>query len=434
MKILLINPKNVGRGQATVRFMASTPLALSILASLTPEEDSVVIIDENDRDIPYDMEVDIVGITSMLHVSGRALDIAKKFRSQGTTVVMGGFFVSLWPQKAEDHVDSIVIGEAENVWNTLLEDFRSGKLKKRYQTSTFSDLSNVPFISKKWFPNEECYHVETSRGCPFHCDFCCVTRFYKGTLRHRPIPDVVRQIRECSDKMIFFVDDNIAINKKYAKELFKALTPLKISWSGQFSINAANDDELLELCAESGCKLLFTGFETLNSKNLDDVDKNWMDTEKFPGLIENIHKHGIGVYGSFMFGFEKDTSDIFHQTLMFCEENKLDLALFSAIFPVDGSKFHKQLKAENRIFEKDSSKFNGQHSTFKTKNMTSRELDDGLRWIWKEFYSKRSMKKRVGHLLDKRKKSTLSTQRNNLSAEEVMIAVNTAFRVAVADF
>ena len=143
MKILLINPKNVGRGQATVRFMASTPLALSILASLTPEEDSVVIIDENDRDIPYDMEVDIVGITSMLHVSGRALDIAKKFRSQGTTVVMGGFFVSLWPQKAEDHVDSIVIGEAENVWNTLLEDFRSGKLKKRYQTSTFSEIGRA---------------------------------------------------------------------------------------------------------------------------------------------------------------------------------------------------------------------------------------------------------------------------------------------------
>tara|TARA_B100000959_G_C14958949_1_gene614946 strand:+ start:359 stop:1663 length:1305 start_codon:yes stop_codon:yes gene_type:complete len=434
MKILLINPKDVGRGQASVRFMASTPLGLNILAALAPEEDSVKIINENYRDIPYEEEVDLVGITSMLHASGRALDIAKKFRSRGVKVVMGGFFVSLWPQKAEDHVDSIVIGEAENVWNTLLEDFRSGKLKKRYQTSSFADLSNVPFISKKWFANEECYHVETSRGCPFHCDFCCVTRFYKGTLRHRPIADVVRQIHECSDKMIFFVDDNIAINKKYAKELFKALTPLKISWSGQFSINAANDDELLTLCAKSGCKLLFTGFETLNSKNLDDVDKSWMDTEKFPGLIENIHKHGIGVYGSFMFGFEKDTSDIFHQTLMFCEENKLDLALFSAIFPVDGSKFHKQLKAENRIFEKDSSKFNGQHSTFKTKNMTSRELDDGLRWIWKEFYSKPSMKKRVGHMLDKRKKSTLSTQRNNLSAEEVMIAVNTAFRVAVTDF
>ena len=245
---------------------------------------------------------------------------------------------------------------------------------------------------------------------------------------------MVRQIRECSDKMIFFVDDNIAINKKYAKELFKALIPHNIAWSGQFSINGANDDELLKLCAESGCKFLFTGFETLNSKNLDNVDKNWMDPQKFPGLIENIHKHGIGVYGSFMFGFEQDTSDIFHQTLMFCEKNKLDLALFSAIFPVDGSKFHEQLKAENRIFEKDSTKFNGQNSTFTTKNMTSQELDDGLRWIWKEFYSKHSMKKRVGHLLNKLKGSKLSTQPNNLSTEEVMIALNTAFRVAVTDF
>ncbi len=283
--------------------MTSTPLALNILASLTPEEDSVNIIDENYRNIPYEQEVDLVGITSMLHVSGRALDIARKFRSRGVKVVMGGFFVSIWPQKAEDHVDTIVIGEAENVWKTLLEDFRSGKLKSRYQASTYTDLSNVPFVSKKWFGNEECYHVETSRGCPFHCDFCAVTRFYKGTLRHRPIGDVVRQIRECSDKMIFFVDDNIAINKKYAKELFKALTSLNITWCGQFSINAAHDDKLLKLCAESGCKFLLTGFETLNSKNLVEADKSWMDPQKFPELIENIHKHGIGVYGSFMFGF-----------------------------------------------------------------------------------------------------------------------------------
>tara|TARA_Y100000294_G_C8536567_1_gene329321 strand:+ start:160 stop:1464 length:1305 start_codon:yes stop_codon:yes gene_type:complete len=434
MKIFLINPKNVGRGQASVRYMASTPLALSILASLTPEKDSVRIIDENKRDIPYEEEVDIVGITSMLHASGRALDIAKKFRARGVTVVMGGFFASLCPREAEDYVDTIVIGEAEHVWGNLLEDFRSGKLKSRYQAGNLIDLSNVPFVSKKWFENGDCYHIETSRGCPFHCDFCSVTKFYKGTLRHRLINDVVRQVRECSNKMIFFVDDNIAINKKYAKELFKALTPLNITWSGQFSINAANDDKLLKLCAESGCKFLFTGLETLNSKNLENVDKNWMDPQKFPGLIENIHKHGIGVYGSFMFGFEQDTSDIFHQTLMFCEENKLDLALFSAIFPIDGSKFHEQLKAENRIFEKDSAKFNGQHATFTTKNMTSRELDDGLRWIWKEFYSKRSMKKRIGHLISKIKETPLSTESNNVSTEEFMVALNTSFRVAVTDF
>ena len=434
MKIFLINPKNVGRGQASAQLMTSTPLALSILASLTPEEDSVNIIDENYKDIPYEQDVDLVGITSMLHVSGRALDIAKKFRSRGVKVVMGGFFVSLCPQKAEDHVDTIVIGEAENVWKNLLEDFKSGKLKSRYRASTYTDLSNVPFVSKKWFGNEECYHVETSRGCPFLCDFCCVTKFYEGTLRHRPLGDVIRQVRECSDKMIFFVDDNIAINKKYAKELFKALIPLNIKWSGQFSINLANDNELLGLCAESGCKFLFTGFETLNPKNLDNVDKNWMDPQKFPELIENIHKHGIGVYGSFMFGFEQDTTDVFQQTLMFCEENKLDLALFSALFPIDGSKLYAKLKAENRLFEKDMAKFNGQHSTFTTKNMTSQELDYGLRWIWKEFYSKRSMKKRIGHLIKGLKGIRLSIRSNNLSTEELMVALNTSFRVGVTDF
>ena len=179
MKILLINPKNVGRGQASVRFMASTPLALSILASLTPEEDSVVILDENHKDIPYEQEVDLVGITSMLHLSGRAFDIAKKFRSRGVPVVMGGFFVSLWPHKAEDHVDSIVIGEAENVWKTLLEDFRSGKLKRRYKASTYIDLSNVPFVSKNGLEMKSVTILKQAAGVLFTVIFVALQNFMK---------------------------------------------------------------------------------------------------------------------------------------------------------------------------------------------------------------------------------------------------------------
>ena len=433
MKLLLINPKRVGRGQSSIRYMNTTPLALPTLKALTPDDVEVKIVDENYEDIPYDEKWDLVGITVMIHVSPAAIEIAKKFRQQGIKVAFGGFFPTLWYGDARDHVDTVVAGEAEYIWKDVIRDLNKNQLKPYYRAGQLIDLKDIPFIKKEFFTEQsEAYHVESTRGCPYNCDFCAVTNFYGAKFRHRPIDHVVRQLEEFKGESIFFVDDNIMGNPKYTRELFKAIIPLKIKWSAQYSLNHAEDQELMELAAESGCQFLFTGIESLSLENLQSVNKKWAKPEKFKEWIEKTHDAGIAVYGSFMFGFEDDGPDVFKKTLDFCEENAIELALFSALFPIKGSKFYQKLEAENRIFETDYTKFNGQYSTFHPKKMTSAQLDDGLRWIWKYFYSKKSIKTRLARLLQKENQKTDTT--GYPSTAEVLRALNMAYKVAVEDF
>ena len=435
MRILLVNPKRVGRGQSSIRYMNSTPLSLPTLRALTPDDVEVKIVDENYDQIPYDEHWDMVGVTVMLHVSPLAFEISKKFRDRGVKVMFGGFFPTLWYDEAKPYADSILSGEAESIWLDVIADLRKGELKPFYRADKLIDLKDIPFIKKEYFSEDDgFYHIETTRGCPYNCDFCSVTAFYGAQFRHRPIDDVIRQVSEFKGKPIFFVDDNVTGHPQYAKQLFKELIPLKIKWSGQFSLNNADRTEVMELAAESGCQFLFTGIESLSLENLQAVDKKWAKPEKFAEWIKMTHDVGIGIYGSFMFGFEGDSKDIFKRTFDFCEENELDLGLFSALFPIKGSNFYRQLKKEDRIWETDTTRFNGQYSTFHPKQMTSKELDDGLRWLWQEFYSKKSIKRRLKRMMDEDKKNPQQYADGFSSNAQVLAALNIAFRVAVTDF
>lgn len=433
MRILLINPKRVGRGQSSIRYFNSTPLALLILKALTTDDVEVRITNENSEDIPYDEFWDLVGITVMLHVSPCAIEIAKKFRKQKIKVTFGGFFPTLCYEDARDYADTVISGEAEYIWKDAIKDLKKNQLKSFYKSKQLIDLKDIPFIKKEFFSEyDEYYNVETTRGCPYNCDYCSVTTFYGAKFRHRPIDHVIRQLEELKGKPIFIVDDNITGNPKYARELFREIIPLKIKWTGQFSLHNARNQGLMELAAESGCQILFTGIESLSLENLQSVNKKWANPEKFEEWIRIIHDVGIAVYGSFMFGFENDGPDVFKRTLDFCEENEIELALFSALFPIKGSKFYQQLKAEDRIFETDYTKFNGQYSTFHPKKMSSQQLDDGLCWIWRNFYSKKSIKTRLARF--SQKENAKIVNRRYPSLAEILLALNTAFKVAAEDF
>jgi len=431
MRILLINPKRVGRGQASVRYMNSTPLALPILAALTPEDIEVRIVDENHDAIPYDEDWDLAGITVMLHVSPSAIAIAERFRARGIKVAFGGFFPTLCYDHARRHVDSVIAGEAEPVWNEVIRDLQSNQLQPFYKANQLIDLKDIPFIKKELFSGkDEFYHIETTRGCPYNCDFCSVVSFYGTKFRHRPIDHVMRQLEELRGKVLFFVDDNITGDPAYARDLFHEMIPLKIKWSGQFSLNHAANRKLMSLAAESGCQFLFTGIESLSQDNLRAVDKKWAKPEKFAEWIKMTHDVSIGIYGSFMFGFEGDNKDVFQQTLDFCEDNEIELALFSALFPIHGSQFYRRLQADGRIFETDVRKFNGQYSTFYPKNMTPQELENGLRWLWKSYYSKESIRRRLSRWM----RYQAPTQSGYSKTAALLLGLNMAFKVAVKDF
>ena len=435
MRLLLVNPERMGRGQSSVRFVDATPLALPTLRALTPDGVEVRIVDEGHEAIPYDEPWDLVGVTTMLHVSPRASSIAGEFRARGTPVVLGGVFPSLWPDQVADQADAIVVGEAEAVWGQVIHDAERGRLQPRYEAARRVDMDQLPFIPPDCFPDEDPYYsIESTRGCPYRCDFCTVTALYGSSFRHRPIDHVLRQLEAFEDRWVSFVDDNVTGDPRYARRLFREMIPLGRKWNGQFSLHFARDAELIGLAAESGCQMLFTGIESLDAANLRAVNKRGADPSRYREWIRTVHDAGIAVYASFMFGFEQDDPDVFQRTLEFCEDNQIELALFSTVVTYEGGDFHGQLLEEGRLFETDLTRFNGQYATYHPRGMTASQLEDGLAGLWSDFYSRRSIQARLSHLLDRERAAPSADRIGGLSTAEVLLALNAAFRRAAERF
>jgi len=409
MKILLISPtwkKNIGSKRLIRdKIFKFPPHSLIIVAALTPRDIEIELIDENMEDIDFNKEVDLVGITTMTASAPRAYEIADIFREKGIPVVMGGIHVTALPQEAIQHADAVVIGEAEGCWQKLLEDFKKGgkkALSQFYQNPTLPDPSSIPLprrdlLEKKGYLFR---FIQISRGCPFDCAFCSVSRFFGKKYRFRPVEKVAEEIntiigKSLKERFIGFLDDNIVGNIAYAKKLFKALIPYKLLWAGQSSINVAHDEELLSLAAQSGCKGLFIGFESVSENSLKEAHKRQNKISFYKEAVRKIHKFGISIEGAFIFGFDHDDKNIFKKTVEFIEKVKLDVAQFTALTPLPGTRLYEKLEKEKRIIDKDWSNYDFTHAVFKPKLMTPEELKQGLAWAYKRIYSIPSILKRL---------------------------------------
>ncbi len=373
-------------------------LSLTTIAALTPQEIEVAITDENVETIDFDEEVDLVGLTAMTMHATRAYEIADRFRERGITVVMGGLHASSLPHEAKEHVDAVVIGEAEHVWGDLLHDFQQGQLKPFYKSDHFCSLIKQPhprldLLNKNNYWTINC--VQATRGCPFSCDFCSVAQFFGDTYRYRPVDDVVEEIKSLPPGYCAFVDDNIMGKPSYAKELFQKLTPLKRKWTSQGSLTMAKDPALLRMAVESGCYALFVGIETLSQDNLSSMNKSINNVARYEDAIKKIRDHGIMVIGSFIFGFDHDDDAVFERTVRFCEKNKIDLPIFFILTPVPGTRLYKRMEEDGRILHKDWSKYNGSNVVFKPKLLSEETLFNGYNWAFQEAYSHNSIAKRV---------------------------------------
>ena len=373
-------------------------LSLTTVAALTPKEIEVAITDENVETINFDEEVDLVGLTAMTMHATRAYEIADRFRERGITVVMGGLHASSLPHEAKEHVDAVVIGEAEHVWGDLLNDFQHGQLKPFYKSDHYCSLKKQPhprldLLNKDLYWTVNC--VQATRGCPFSCDFCSVAQFFGDTYRYRPVDDVIEEIKSLPPGYCAFVDDNIMGKPSYAKELFQKLTPLKRTWTSQGSITMAKDPALLKMAVESGCYSLFVGIETLSQDNLAAMNKSINNVARYEDAIKKIRDHGIMVIGSFIFGFDHDDDAVFERTVRFCEKNKIDLPIFFILTPVPGTRLYKRMEADGRILHKDWSKYNGSNVVFKPKLLSEETLFNGYNWAFQETYSHKSMAKRI---------------------------------------
>jgi len=399
VKVLLISPgKDEYYATRLKRAFKIPPLTLSTIAALTKPSVDVSILDEHVEPIDFDVDADLVGITVMTSVAPRAYKIADEFRRRGAKVVLGGPHPSALPQEAIEHCDAVVIGEAEGTWEHVIEDFEKGALKKFYSNGSLPSLVGLPMPRRDLYKKGAYYITNTlqiTRGCPFNCSFCSVSNFFGKSYRHRPIDDVLKEIESFNGKLFGFLDDNIIGNVSYSKELFDALAPYKIKWVGQSSFNIVRDEKLLKAAEKSGCSGLFIGFETISDDSLREIGKVQNNIGEFKEGIKRLHDHGILVLGAFIFGFDSDDKDVFKRTLDFAIESNLDLAQFSILTPLPGTKLHEKLLSEGRIFDRDWSKYDMGNVVFKPAQMTPEELKKGNGWAWKEFYSYGSIMKRI---------------------------------------
>jgi radical SAM superfamily enzyme YgiQ (UPF0313 family) len=397
MKILLVSP-SVDPNEKTNKQMMMPQLALIILPGLTPKEHQVVTVDEEAEGINLEHDCDLVGISFMTSNASRAYWLAGEFKKRGKTVVLGGVHPTLLPDEASLYGDSVVIGEAEGVWVELLEDYKNGCLKKIYHNPR-PDLSiYVPKDFSKINKRRlfALVPVMTSRGCPYHCDFCCVTDLFGKEIRHVPVDNIVRDIKESGRKNFMFLDDNIIGHPRYAKELFAALKPLKISWVGQSSISMlVKDEELLQLAAESGCKGLFIGLESVKEAQMSSLRKSFKSLEGLENALKKMRKAGIFVLASMIFGFDEDTKDVFDDTVKFLIKNKVHTVSFNVLTPYPGTKTLQKMKEEGRLLTDDWKYYDHSTVVFQPKNMSPYELMVGKIRARKKFYSAWSILRRL---------------------------------------
>ena len=366
------------------------PLALPTIASLTPENYDIRIFDEEIEKLPRNGKPDIVGITTLAATGKRAFELGDHYRSKGAKVVFGGPYASFSIEEALKHGDAVVVGEAEGNWEQCLADFENGRMKPVYQSPTFVeykwqkpprwDLVNMKRIFQ--------IAIQVSRGCPFNCDFCLVSKNFGRKMRYREISNVIEEIRSAPSKRFFFVDDNLTINKKYAKDLMRALIPLKISWACMCSLDVATDDELLRLMAEAGCFNILVGFESLNPASLEESNKHHNKGGKiYQEAIEKIHAAGIHITASFVVGFDHDTLEDFNRIFQFTLEHHLPTVNLHLLHAPPGTEIHEKLRKEGRLLERNSELGAGHFPSIHYKNISQIDMFDAYMETIARLYS-----------------------------------------------
>jgi radical SAM superfamily enzyme YgiQ (UPF0313 family) len=403
MKIILISPKGPlyrHKGGIFKKSLRYQPLTLTTLAALIPDELYAVVelIDEGIEEIPGDLDADLIGMTVITGTAKRSYELAKQFRERGIPVVLGGPHVTLLPEEAMQHADSVCIGYAEDTWPQLLRDFSNGQLQPTYRQSPKLSLADSPFPKRELFDGKHFLTqavFEATRSCAHDCEFCVAPSAWGRKQFQRPVDWVIEDIRRVGEKRILFIDLNLVSDTHYAKALFTALIPLRVSWFGLSTVLIAHDEELMSLMAKSGCRGLLLGLETVSRENLKNMKKSFNVSVDYKKLIGDLHRLGISVQGCFVFGLDHDTPDVFEQTAAFAIDAGIDLPRFSVLTPFPGTPLYKRLETEGRIVSRDWELYDGQNVVFQPRHMSVGQLARGHEYAWKKVYRWSSMGRRL---------------------------------------
>jgi radical SAM superfamily enzyme YgiQ (UPF0313 family) len=388
MKIILIAPAT-GDDRSFPKYLTIPPLALYILKGLTPPHFEVKVHEENLNPIDFDEDCDLVGISSMTPTVTRAYKIADEFRKRNKTVIIGGIHATALPDEALNHADSVLIGEAEDIWEKILNDFSVGKLQKKY-SAPLPDLQRYINIDSSLVENRKgvvkIHSSETNRGCPYTCEFCNVPVFYGRKMRQRPIENVLKDIELSKGKFFIFHDDNVLGKPTFAREFFTRLIPFKIKWIGQCSLTTIErNPDLLDIMVKSGCQALFFGIENVSGKASSQLKKSVKDMRTMEDLIKRIISSGIHFHSSLIFGFDTDDVGVFDTTLEFLQRNQVPTSSICIMTPYPGTVLYENMKNENRLLTSNWKYYTGEVVVIKPRLMTPDQLQDGFLHVKKEF-------------------------------------------------
>ncbi len=387
-KLLMIEPSRLDVSGNAVRIKREgmRTLTLPYLAGMTPHDWEVQIINDALFPVSGNEAADLVAVTVLTQRAMRAYQLADKFRGRGVPVVLGGAHVTLNPDEAAAHADAIVVGEAENVWDALLEDFKAGKPQKLYRCDERHSMEKLARPRLDLVANNKYYTLlrpaQTTRGCPHHCDFCTVPQIYGRSYRRRPVGEVIEDVKAIrkTSRYVFFVDDNLTANADYAARLFEALIPLDISWSAQLTLAFAENKELLRLAARSGFQMAVVGIENVCEENLAAVGKDRLNKpERYRELITRYRKAGVLVLAGMILGFDEDTEETIARNVDFMLTEKIPMISLFIMTPFPGTPLFKRLDGEGRLLTKDWSHYDSYTCVYRPKNLTPERLTE-LYW------------------------------------------------------
>lgn len=415
-KLLLINPLSTKRiGLIRDQHSIYPPLALGIVAALTPDHWEIELLDENFERFSY-READLVGITALTSQVTRAYELAGIYRQKGIPVVMGGIHVSVMPEEAAQFADAIVIGEAESIWTQVIADFENEALKKQYSGKLLPLLESPQPRIDLYHPGYAFGSVQTTRGCPMSCDFCSVHTFNGKKYRPRPIMDVVDEMEKIPQKNVYIVDDNfIGYSKKSAERVEEICTEIirrgiKKDWLCAASMNVAEHERALSLMAEAGCKMIFLGIESELVDQLELTNKTTnikIGTNHFNEVYQKIHAHGIAVLGAFIYGLDTDTPETIANRTQYMLHADIDAMQASILTPLPGTPLFERMKKEGRLvhndFPKDWSRYDFVEVVFQPLEMSPEELTTEIKRSWEQLYDEKNLKRKFMNALKKSK-------------------------------
>lgn len=394
MKILFVYPSRLNSIGLPVKFKKAflPPLNIGTLNSLTPKYHEVKIVNDCVEEIDFGVDCDVVAITLITSQATRAYQIADRFRAQGKKVILGGVHATMVSSEASQHADAVVIGEAENLWEQILEDCEKNQLKELYRDSSIFDMQRL--IIPSWENgNLDVYYkslgrkmprmpIYTTRGCVHDCNYCSVSKFFGRTYRFKPINNVLQEIDAIGAESYFFVDDNIICKHDYTEELFKAIRSKGIWWFSQSSVKLVKRPHLIDLASKAGCKGLLLGVESLSPKTLKGLKKGWNRPEMYKELFDRLKRANIRPWVSIIVGLDDDDEASLTQTVDLLMKWDVHCIIMWLLTPLPGTDLYQDFDHQGRIIIRDWGQYDCNHVVIQPKNFNPEQL---YAFYWKTY-------------------------------------------------